>query len=167
MQRYGKFGVTEKFNPSSKKKFIGIMEEREGYNAVMKFSTWPETTLQYGHRKNSTSRLGNIRGHTKPKANATNRPFNQINGPKQGTPFWDTFFLNYILKLYGGRKSYDNISQPSPLMLRLRYPYDTDLLLSTCTVVPMFYDCGKLRGKSYRLKELKTYRQIRKKELNY
>ena len=48
---------------------------------------------------------------------------------------------------------------------RLKYPYDSGLHLTTCTVVPMFYDCGELQNNSNRLKQLRSIRQeIRKKE---
>ena len=50
------------------------------------------------------------------------------------------------------------------LCLRLKYPYDSGLLLSTCTVVPMFYNCGELRNKSRRVMELRKIRQLKKKE---
>ena len=46
----------------------------------MKFSAWPETTLKYSKRKNSTSRLVNLIGHMDTTTHAENHPVRLVNG---------------------------------------------------------------------------------------
>ena len=47
----------------------------------------------------------------------------------------------------------------------IKYPYDTGLLLSTCTLVPMFYGCGQLKTNSRRLRNMKRYRRRRTRKV--
>jgi len=161
--------------PRSLEKFaneinIQSEEEEKEYYAIMKFSAWPETTLKYSLSKNTTFRLGSLlRAKTDTRSEALKfLHSNILNGLdencKKGSKCYDKFYSYYTLNILNARNKYQQNSQPLNGRLRISYRHDTGLLLSTCTNVPMFYSCERLKTYSRRLNELKTFRYRRKRK---
>ena len=57
-----------------------IQTSNERYQTIMKFSTWPETTLKYVPKSKSTNLHGNGNAHRKKKTTARRRHSNRIKG---------------------------------------------------------------------------------------